>query len=50
MSIDVQVLVIGFLAMLLKLLLWAREADRVEVENELHGKAVFLPRTGQERR
>jgi hypothetical protein len=36
MSIDGQVLVIAFLAISLKLLLWAREAAGVEVEDELH--------------
>ena len=36
MSIDGQVLVIAFLAISLKLLVWAREADGVEVKDELH--------------
>jgi hypothetical protein len=36
MSIDGQVLVMAFLAISLKLLLWAREAARVELEDELH--------------
>ena len=40
MSIDGQVLVVAFLAMSLKLVLWAREADGVEVKDELHRKAV----------
>jgi hypothetical protein len=41
MSIDGPMLVIAFLALSLKLLLWAREADGVEVEDELHRQAVF---------
>lgn len=41
MSIDAQVLVIAFLAISLKLLLWVREADGVEVEDELHRKHAF---------
>ena len=36
MTIDGQVLVIAFLAISLKLLLWTREADGAEVEDELH--------------
>jgi len=40
MSIDGQVLVVAFLAMSLKLVLWAREADGVEVKDELHRKPV----------
>jgi hypothetical protein len=36
MSIDGQVLVMAFLAISLKLLLWARDAAGVEVEDELH--------------
>lgn len=41
MSIDAQVLVIAFLAISLKLLLWVREAGGVEVEDELHQKHAF---------
>ena len=40
MSIDGQVLVVAFLAISLKLLLWAREADGVDVEDRLRRKAV----------
>jgi hypothetical protein len=36
MSIDRQVLVMAFLAISLELLLWAREAVGVELEDELH--------------
>jgi hypothetical protein len=41
MSIDAQVLVIAFLAISLKLLLWARKTEGVEVEDELHRKHAF---------
>lgn len=41
MSIDAQVLVIAFLAISLKLLLWARETEGVEAEDELHRKHAF---------
>jgi hypothetical protein len=41
MSIDAQVLVIAFLAISLKLLLWAGETEGVEVEDELHRKHAF---------
>lgn len=41
MSIDGQVLVVAFLALLLKLLLWAQEGNGVEVEDEPHRKDAF---------
>jgi hypothetical protein len=41
MSIDAQVLMVAFLAISLRLLLWARETEGVEVEDELHRKHGF---------
>ena len=42
-------LVIAFLAMSLKLLLWARETEGLEVEEELHRKHTFHPDGGRVR-
>jgi hypothetical protein len=41
MSLDGQVLVIAIVAIALNLLIWAREADVAEVEDELHRKDAF---------
>jgi hypothetical protein len=56
MSLDGQVLVIAFVAIALKLFIWAREADVIEVEDKLHrtdafrrdggGRLRFRARTG----
>ena len=47
MSIDGQVLVVAFLAISLKLLLWAREADGVEVEDEAASEGRVSPATSR---
>jgi hypothetical protein len=46
MSLDGQVLVIAFVAMALNLLVWAREAHVVELEDDLHRKGAFQRESG----
>jgi hypothetical protein len=41
MSLDGQVLVIGVLAIALNLFIWARQADVIEREDEVHRKDAF---------